>query len=313
MTDPAYIRLEKEYAEFTDSHYAVSCNSGTAALHLALLALGIGPGDEVIVPDFTMAACAFAVSYTGARPVFADVDLQSYGLSCADVTKRVTEKTKAIMVVHVYGRLCRDMDRIIELGNMLHVPVIEDACEAQGAVKASKAAVTCYSFFKNKIISAEEGGMLTTPDPFIADKARYLKNMAFSPAHDYMHHEIGYNYRMPDSQAELALKSLHDYPENASKRRVIESWYDAALIKRNKTPLPPRDAIWFYETPTKFRDRLLKEIPSARHAFKPLSSFPMYGGGLGLPNARQLSESLVLLRANPELTRKEVEYNASFT
>src|SRR5882724_8858611 len=135
--------LENRYADFTGSRYAVSCNSGTSALHLALLALGIGPGDEVILPDYTMAACAFAVSYTGARPVFADVSLTDYNVLPDEIEKKITKRTKAIMVVHLYGRLA-DMAAIHRVAaRYRNIPIIEDACEAHGAVYESKSAMVC--------------------------------------------------------------------------------------------------------------------------------------------------------------------------
>jgi perosamine synthetase len=272
----SYQILEQRYAEFTGSEYAVSCNSGTSALHLALLALGVGPGDEVLVPDFTMAACAFAVTYTGAKPVF------------YTDTVLIGPKVKAIMIVHVYGRLAPSW--LWDTG----LPVIEDACEAQGAVHDSKADLTCYSFFKNKIICAEEGGMVTTNNPDYVKRMNFLKNMAFGPEHDYYHTEVGYNYRMSNAQALLALKSLDEYPENAKKRREIEGWYNEAF------PTPSRDAVWFYDTVVPDKKRAL-EIPMVRDTFKPLSSFPMYGNGPKVDDPR------VLLPCFPEMTRIVVD------
>lgn len=295
----AYQELEKKYADFVGSEYAVSCNSGTAALHLSLLALGVGPGDEVIVPDFTMAACAFAVSYTGARPVFADVSLLNYAVTADEIEKRITKKTKAIMVVHVYGRLA-PMDDILRVARAYKLPVIEDACEAQGAVFKSKADLTVYSFYGNKIIPAQEGGMITTNNRKLAKYAAYLKNMAFSPAHDYMHRHIGYNYRMPNAQADIALRSLDDYPLHKIMRREIEAEYS------KKLPMPQRDAVWFYEVPVKNKAAILKKIPEARNCFKPLSSFPMYGGGKGRKNALALSKQLILLPVRTDMSLSRV-------
>lgn len=295
-----YQELEKHYAAFTGSTHAISCNSGTSALHLALLSLGVGPGDEVIVPDFTMAAVAFAVSYCGATPVFGDVDLATYGLLPSQVHKLITPKTKAVIAVHTYGRLC-DIGMIVRICKLNNVAVIEDACEAQGAVYKSIADVACYSFYRNKIVAAEEGGMLTTERADIDERARYLKNMAFSPEHDYFHREIGYNYRMPNAQAKLALVSLHKYRENAKKRREIEGWYENHILNH----LPGRQAVWFYETPVSDKASVLTH-PKVRDSFKPLSTFPMYGSKGGQENARTLSQNLVLLPADPSVTPQEV-------
>lgn len=257
-----------------------------------------------------MAACAFAVSYTGATPVFADVEQETYGLSFTEVAKRVTNRTKAIMLVHVYGRLARDREAIFELGKYLNIPIIEDACEAQGAVYKSKATLTCYSFYRNKIIAAEEGGMVATDDKALAARVGYFKNMCFTAAHDYMHNDIGYNYRMPNAMAKVALKSLARYPQNAHKRRQIERWYDELSMQHKG----PRDAVWFYETLVVDKAWTLGKLGKygARDAFKPLSSMPMYGGGPGLPIARYLADRLVLLPVRPDMKKRDVTMICDF-
>lgn len=295
-TKQPYELLEEQYAIFTGSKHAVSCNSGTSALHLALLALGIKPGDEVIIPDFTMAAVAFAVSYCGAIPVFADVDRESYFILPSEVARLRTNKTRAIIAVHTYGRV-GNIRSIIGAGGGL--PVIEDACEAQGAVYKSEANITCYSFYRNKIIHAEEGGICTTDNKEYADKMRYYKNMAFNKAHDYFHEHIGYNYRMPNSQALQAIESLNLYKQNNEKRRNIEGWYDMLITPKKKK----RDAVWFYDI--EGDQSAVDRIPGARLPFKPLSSFPMYRKPVG-KNSQYLSENLLLLPCNVELTQDDI-------
>ena len=295
-----YQELEQKYAQFVGSSYGVSCNSGTSALHLALLGLGVVAGDEVIVPDFTMGSVAFAVSYCGARPVFADVSLDDYGLDPLDFQKKITTQTKAVIVVHTYGRLAQ-VDKIIEIAHARGIKVIEDACEAQGAVYDSKADATCWSFYRNKIIAAEEGGMVTTHNLEFAQNIADLKNMAFGPKHDYFHERIGFNYRMPNAMAKLALVSLHKYADNAKARRKVEHWYNIRMPYH----LPCRQAVWFYDVC--MSKKVLEVCPEARDAFKPLSTFPMYGAGKGLPNARALSRVLVLLPVRPDMTEKDVQ------
>ena len=152
-----YSKLEKEYAKFCGKKYAVSVNSGTSALHLALVVLGIGKGDEVIVPDFTMAACGFAVAYTGAKVITVDCK-DDLTIDETLIEKKITKRTKAIMPVHIYGRLC-NMEAINKIAKKYNLYVIEDACEAQGAKGLGKADLTCYSLYQNKIISGEEGGL----------------------------------------------------------------------------------------------------------------------------------------------------------
>ena len=296
MAGAIYKQLEKEYAIFTGSIYSISCNSGTSALHLGLLALDVRKGDEIIVPDFTMAACGFAVEYTGAKPVFIDCD-NTLNIDVSKIEKAITKKTKAIMAVHVYGRLC-NMKEILRIARKYKLKVIEDACEAQGAIYKSKADVTCYSFYRNKIIHAEEGGICTTNSKKIADKIEYLKCMAFDKDHSYFHKDIGYNYRMPDSQARLALKSLKMYPRNAEKRRKVEQWYNKALGLSTY-----RDAVWVYDVPFVWKKRYSR-IPGLRQFFKPLSSMPMWKQKVG-KNALRLSKRFYL-PVYPDMKKKDV-------
>ncbi len=263
--DSAFKILEKKYAHFTGSKFAVSCNSGTSALHLALLAIGIKAGDEVIIPDFTMAACGFAVSYCNAIPVFIDCD-DTFCIDPKLIEAKITQKTKVIMAVHIYGRLC-NMKEILRIAKKHHLKVIEDACEAQGAVYKSKADITCYSFYENKIIHAEEGGICTTDNKKYADKINYLKNMAFDKGHTYFHKDIGFNYRMPNSQAKLALKSLANFPKENLRRRIREKEF----YRENKL-----DAVWVL--PYIKGHNVYSKIYQTRPFFKPLSSFPVYGG-----------------------------------
>lgn len=274
-----YKLLEQKYAQFTGSRFAVSCNSGTSSLHLALMAVGVKSGDEVIIPDFTMAACGFAVSYCGATPVFVDCD----DSLCIDVTQieaKITKKTKAIMPVHIYGRLA-NMKEIMRIAKKHKLKVVEDACEAQGAVYKSKADITCYSFYKNKIIHAEEGGMCTTDNKKYAEDIADLKNMAFGKKHDYFHERIGYNYRMADSQAKLAIESLENYPNEAIERIKKE----IELDKMVQSKMPQRVAIWVYD----YIGEPLKNFVT-RPFFKPLSSMPMWGGKCQSPKAEWYSE-----------------------
>lgn len=274
-----YKELERKYSAFVGSKYSVSCNSGTSALHLALLALRIGKGDEVIVPDFTMAACGFAVSYTGATPVFIDCN-DRLCIDTSLIEAKITAQTKAIMAVHIYGRLC-DMKEIHRIAEKHNLYVIEDACEAQGAVFHSKADITCYSFYSNKIIHAEEGGICTTDNKDLMERMNYLKCMAFGPEHDYFHKEIGFNYRMPESQARLALKSLANYPRNNKARRKAEK-----RLKPIAGDRPYRDAVWVIDSLLPLDGVNLEKRPF----FKPLSSFPMYGGKCTSPKALYYSQ-----------------------
>lgn len=298
----SYKILEKKFAAFVGSDYVVTCNSGTSALHLALIASGVGPGDEVIVPDFTMAAVAFAVSYAGAKPVFADVDIFDYSILLRDVEDLITEKTKAVIAVHTYGwpAPVESLKRLLKGKN---IKLIEDVSEAHGEVYNSKADLSCYSFYKNKIIHAEEGGAVVTNSKKMAETIAYYKNMAFGKKHDYYHRHIGYNYRMPNSQADMALASLKDAKKNIAKRRLVGHWYNDELgVPRE---FDYRKAVWFYDAYAS--KSILKKCSDARDAFKPLSSLPMYGGGRGRLVARALSEDIVLLPVTPEMNKLQVK------
>lgn len=305
MKQPLYKELEKAYASFVGSTYAVSCNSGTSALHLALMSLGISTGDEVIVPDFTMAACGFAVSYTGATPVFVDC-WDDLNINVEKIEAKITKKTKAIMPVHIYGRLA-NMDALMEVARKHGLYVVEDACEAQGAVYESKADITCYSFYRNKIIHAEEGGICTTNNVELAKKMNHLKNMAFDTEHSYYHDVIGYNYRIADSQAAKALKSLEQASSNIAKRQQIEDWYDQNLSENVKRPR--RNVVWVYDINVPFdkRPSLLKKIDGSRYPFRPLSTMPMWKNQETGALAMFYSQNIMYLPVSPEISKKTVQ------
>lgn len=269
-----YSKLEQEYAKFCDKKYAVSVNSGTSALHLALVVLGIGKGDEVIVPDFTMAACGFAVSYTGAKVITVDCK-DDLTIDETLIEAKITKNTKAIMPVHIYGRLC-NMEAINKIAKKHKLYVIEDACEAQGAKGLGKADLTCYSLYRNKIIAGEEGGIITTDSKKIYDNLQDLKCMAFGKKHNYYHERIGYNYRITESSALIALKNLKKVKKNLKKRQKIANKYNKELPK--DWLMPEREVVWVYDfVPT------TRFIPKGdyREFFKPLSTMPMFKQEVG--------------------------------
>ena len=275
-----YKKLETKYAKFVGDKYAVSCNSGTSALHLVLMALGVTKDDEVIVPDFTMAACGFAVSYCNAKPVFVDCD-DTFNIDVTKIEEKITKKTKVIMAVNIYGRCC-NLKEIVRIARKHGLKVVLDACEAQGVVFKSEADIVCYSFYKNKIIHAEEGGMCTTNNKKYAEIMNHLKNMSFGPKHDYYHDEIGYNYRMPDTMAQMALDSLKEFPKNKKKRKEFEKVWNKVI------PTPKRDIMWVYdflcedEWDRDVKMQILKDKGfEVRYFFKPLSTMPMWKQEVG--------------------------------
>ena len=221
--------FEEEFAKYCDSKYAVAVCNGTVALHLALLALGIGKGDEVIVPSFTMAASAFAVCYTGAKPVFIDADKDTWNIDVNRIEEKITPKPKAIMPVHIFGNPC-NMDKIEELAKKYNLFILEDAAEAHGATYKNKKVgsfsdIAAFSFFANKNLTTGEGGVVVTSDKTLYDKARYFKNMCFpvDGPRNYEHNNVGYNYRMSNIHAAIGLAQV----EKADEYRDLR-------IKNNK-------------------------------------------------------------------------------
>lgn len=214
--------FENQFAEYCGCKYGIAVCNGTIALHLALIGLGIGKGDEVIVPTFTMIASAFAVCYTGAKPVFVDADKDTWNIDVKKIEEKITSKTKAIMPVHIFGKMC-DMDAIHALAKKYNLYVLEDAAEAHGAsyhgVKAGASSdIAAFSFFANKNITTGEGGMVVTNNKEFYDRARYFKNVCFplDGPRNYQHEDIGYNYRMSNVVAAIGLAQVEkadDYKE----------------------------------------------------------------------------------------------------
>lgn len=286
-------KFENAWAKFNGYKYGVACNSGTNALFLALKALGIGKGDEVIVPEFTMAATAWAVSYTGAKPIFVDCkdDLT------IDTDKiNINKKTKAIMPVVIYGRTYDDCRRF-------GLPVVEDMAEGHGIKPRGK--VACYSFYKNKIIETGEGGMCLTNDKGLADEMRSLANMYFDKERSYLHPKIGYNFRLTEYQAEQGLKQVKDFKNIIKKRRKIEKWWDKYLAEQIK--MPKRDTVWMYDIDCKDKqEEVKKKIPMSRYFFKPMSMQPCYNRKYKRLNAYKWSKRGLYLPLW-DLTEKEIK------
>ena len=269
-----YERFEKEWAKYIGTSYAVSCNSGTSAIHLALMALRIGPGDEVICPNFTMAAVPFAVAYTGARPVFVDCG-EDLNINPALVKEKINAKTKAIIAVHIYGRPC-DMRGLAVFG----LPVIEDCAEAHGATIGDRRVgsfglLSCFSFYRNKILHAEEGGAVCTNDKGLAERIKYLKNMAFSADHSYRHEEIGYNYRITNATASVLLERLPKIDKEIARRRSVAD----SLTFFWEIPRPKGSVVWVKDVIFDIkeeRDAAKELYDDTRLFFKPMTTLPMW-------------------------------------
>lgn len=216
--------FEKQFAKYCECKYGVAVCNGTIALHLSLLALGIGKGDEVIIPTFTMISSAFAVCYTGAKPVFVDADKDTWNIDVTKIEEKITPQTKAIMPVHIFGKMC-DMDAIKILAEKYHLYIIEDAAEAHGALYKGKKAgsfsdIAAFSFFANKNITTGEGGMVITNNKTVYDRARYFKNVCFplDGPRNYQHDDIGFNYRMSNVVAAIGLAQVEKADEYREMR-----------------------------------------------------------------------------------------------
>lgn len=226
--------FEKQFAAYSDCQYGVAVCNGTIALHLALVALGIGKGDEVIVPTFTMIASTFAICYTGAKPVFVDADRDTWNIDVKKIEEKITPNTKAIMPVHIFGKMC-DMDAIKAIAEKHNLYIIEDAAEAHGATYHGKKAgsfsdIAAFSFFANKNITTGEGGMVVTNNKEAYDQARYYKNVCFplDGPRNYQHDNIGFNYRMSNVVAAIGLAQVEkadDYREMRIRNHELYKKY----------------------------------------------------------------------------------------
>lgn len=229
--------FEEKFASYCGVKYGVAVCNGTVALHLALVALGVKEGDEVIIPNFTMIASAFAVCYTGAKPVFVDAEASTWNIDAEKIEEKITSKTKAIMPVSIFGHPC-DMDKINALAKKYNLVVIEDAAESHGAEYKGKktgtlAHATAFSFFANKNLTTGEGGMVVTDDEETNQKLRYYKNLCFplDAPRNYMHQHIGFNYRMSNIHAALGLAQVEKADEYKAMRIRNAEMYKSILAE----------------------------------------------------------------------------------
>lgn len=227
-------QFEHHVASFLDVKYAVAVSSGTAALHLCLVALGIGPGDEVIVPAFTFPATANVVELVGAKPVLVDVDLETYNISVEQIEKAINSKTKAIIPVHLFGNPA-DMDPIMEIAKTYGLWIIEDAAGALGSIYKGRKCGTighlgCFSFHPRKIVTTGEGGMVVTNDPDLADEIRSLRNHGMKGVESRLEFiRAGFNYRMNEIEAILGIVQMREIQKTISERQKLSEFYVKAL------------------------------------------------------------------------------------
>lgn len=247
-------QFENKFASYLGIKYASATNSGTTALHLAILALGIGIGDEVLVPALTIASCYFSIWYTGAKVVPVDIDPETYTIDPKLIESKITKRTKAIMVVHLFGHSC-DMDPIMQLARKYKLKVIEDAAEAHGALYKGKKVgstgdIAIFSFYANKIVTTGEGGMVVSNNLSLINHVNKFKTLNHSDIR-FIHNGIGYNYLMSNMQAALGLASLEEIDASIKKKRAMAALYNKHLSTIQGLILPiekpwAKSVYWMY-------------------------------------------------------------------
>jgi perosamine synthetase len=318
--------FEERFAEYLGVRYAMTTSSGTGALHLALAVLGIGQGDEVIVPDLTWVACANVVTYVKATPVFADVEEDSWCLDPVSVGRMITRRTKAIMPVHLYGRPA-NMDEINQIAQAHGLLVIEDAAPSLGAEYKGKKTgslgnVAAFSFQGAKIAVTGEGGMLVTDDEGIYERAQFLGNQARKGKRPFWATEVGFKYKMSNLQAALGLAQLERIDDLLAKKRLLFHWYQERLrvledIRMNHEQEGIRSNLWMTSLVLPGhskvnRDELIIGLKDrgidSRPFFPPLSQLPMYHtGAVENPIAYRLADRGLSLPSGHNLTEDDVE------
>lgn len=315
-------RFEREFPEYLGSAYGIATCNGTVSIHVALEALGIGAGDEVIVPTLTYVASVNAITYTGATPVFVDSTPDYWNLDPALIEERITPRTKAIMVVHLYGHPA-DMDPIMAIAEKHGLLVIEDAAEAHGAeYKGRKVGsigiAGSFSFFGNKIITTGEGGMVVSNDEAFASTCRHLKGQGVSPTRTYWHDVIGYNYRMTNIAAAIGCAQLERIEETLAMKRGIADRYAEGLRGVPGVTLQPemawaKNVHWMVSilVDPLLRDGLMAFLKEGgvetRPFFYPAHILPMYETSEHFTVAESVGASGINLPSFPGLTPAEIE------
>ena len=318
-------RFETAFADFCGTRYAVATSNGTTALHLALLALDIGPGDEVIVPTFTFIATANAVTYTGARSVFVDSDPETWNIDPNLIEAAITPRTKALIPVHLYGHPA-DMDPILDIAARHNLAVIEDAAEAHGAHYKGRRVgnigdISIFSFYGNKIITTGEGGMVVTNRADLAEKVHMLRDHGMSKERRYWHPVLGYNYRMTNLQAALGVAQMERIETILANKLKVAAMYKHNLQDLKGVTLPPNadwaeNVFWLYTVlidEQEFdmsRDEIMASLKLAgvdsRPTFPPVHQQPIYDTGQTFPIAEQLGKTGLSLPSLPNLQEIEV-------
>ncbi|MEK6943389.1 MAG: DegT/DnrJ/EryC1/StrS family aminotransferase [Nanoarchaeota archaeon] len=328
--------FEEKFSDYCNAKHGASCSSGTAAIHLAIEAMGIGKGDEVIIPTFTMIGACNAVIYAGAKPVLVDSEMCTWNMDPEKIEEKITKKTKAIMVMHTYGHPC-DMDKIKKIAHKHSIPIIEDAAEAHGAEYNGKKTgslgdIACFSFYANKIMTTGEGGMIVTDNKKWAENAKSLRNHCFGEPR-FLHKKVGYNYRMTNIQAAIGVAQLEKIDEYVEKRRSNAKLYNKLLnnVKGIKTPPEAKwakNVYWMYGilanedfgmSMPKIRDELAKNGIETRTFFIGMHKQPAYTAKDErfpdlkgkYPVCDELQKKGLYLPSSTHLTKEQITYVAN--
>ncbi|MEJ0062270.1 MAG: DegT/DnrJ/EryC1/StrS family aminotransferase [Alphaproteobacteria bacterium] len=315
-------KFERRFADYIGAPHATSVVNGTAALHLAMLALGIKAGDEVIVPTLTYIASVNTIMQTGATPVFAESMESSWNIDPADIERKITPRTKAVMAVPLYGLPC-DMDAIVDICNRRKLLLIEDCAEAFGTLYKGRHVGTfgdaaTFSFFGNKTITTGEGGMVVMRDETAAARAYHLKTQGVSPQREYWHDIVAYNYRMTNICAAIGLAQLEQADAILEKKRVIANSYRkklAGLPVAFHDELPDtRHSFWMCSIAARtpqdrdgLRARLEAEGVETRPVFHPAHTLPHCATGQSFPVAEKIAAHGLNLPSYPALTEKDID------
>jgi len=326
-------KFEEGFSRYCGVRHGIGVCNGTVALHLAVAALGVGPGDEVIMPTLTIASTVFAALYGGAKPVFVDVQPDTWNMDPAQLEAKITRKTRAIVPVHMYGHPC-DMDAIMRVARKHRIAVIEDAAQAHGAQYKGRrigsfGKLSCFSFYSNKIITCGEGGMVLTDDDKLAEKCRSLKNLSFLKERRFFHKDIGFNYRMTNLQAAIGLAQLEQIDEMIARRRRNARLYNEllsgieGLVLATERP-DVRNVYWMYGVVVKpsfglKRDYLMKKLLDkgieTRTFFIPMHNQPVLkkagcADRKKYPVSQMLGRCGFYLPSGSGLTQAQIEYVA---
>ena len=326
-------KFEKVFSNFVNCKYGITTTSGTTALHLACKTLGIKKEDQVLVSSSTNMACAFSVDYCGAIPIPIDIEKETWQMDVAKIEEKINEKTKAIMVVHLFGHPV-DMDSVLKISKTHNLKIIEDCAEAHGVEYKGKKVgsigdIGAFSFFSNKTITCGEGGMVVTNSKELAEKARSLKNLSFGEVNKFMHTDIGFNYRMPNISAALGLGQFAQINKIFSEKKRIYNRYKKNLnnVKGVRIPLikewATRYIMWVFNIylDNNFpltRDQLVKQLEKknieTRNAFVPINKQKILIKKYGLfkeedcPNANYIMDNGFYLPSGNNIKNEEIDF-----